>query len=54
MDELRDTTSELADKLDRNYRWYHPPPATLEASVGSVRMWERKAAGWTRGSGLLE
>jgi S-DNA-T family DNA segregation ATPase FtsK/SpoIIIE len=45
VDELRDTTSELADKLDRNYRWYHPPPATLEASVGSVRMWERKAAG---------
>lgn len=45
VDELRETTSGLADKLDRNYRWYHPPPATLEAAVGSVRMWERKANG---------
>lgn len=45
VDELRDTTAELADKLDRNYRWYHPPPGTLEASVGSMRMWERNAGG---------
>jgi DNA segregation ATPase FtsK/SpoIIIE, S-DNA-T family len=45
VDELRETTSELADKLDRNYRWYFPPASTLEASVGSVRMWERKATG---------
>jgi DNA segregation ATPase FtsK/SpoIIIE, S-DNA-T family len=45
LDELRGTTSELADRLDANYRWYHPAPATLEASLGSVRMWERKADG---------
>ncbi|MCV7089858.1 type VII secretion protein EccCa [Mycobacterium interjectum] len=45
MDELRGTTSELADRLDENYRWYHPAPDTLEASVGSVRMWERKPNG---------
>ncbi|MEE6140622.1 type VII secretion protein EccCa [Mycobacterium sp. 050128] len=45
MDELRGTTSELADRLDENYRWYHPAPLTLEASVGSVRMWERKPNG---------
>lgn len=45
MDELRGTTSELADRLDENYRWYHPAPETLEASVGSVRMWERKPNG---------
>jgi type VII secretion protein EccCa/type VII secretion protein EccCb len=45
MDELRETASDLADKVDRNYRWYHPPPATLEAAVGSVRMWERKPNG---------
>ena len=24
LDELRGTTSELADQLDENYRWYHP------------------------------
>lgn len=45
MDELRGTTSQLADRLDENYRWYHPAPQTLEASVGSVRMWERKPTG---------
>lgn len=45
MDELRGTTSQLADRLDENYRWYHPAPDTLEASVGSVRMWERKPNG---------
>ena len=45
LDELRGTTSELADRLDANYRWYHPPVETLEASLGSVRMWERKADG---------
>lgn len=45
MDELRGTTCELADRLDENYRWYHPAPDTLEAAVGSVRMWERKPNG---------
>ena len=40
MDELRGTTPQLADRLDENYRWYHPAPDTLEASVGSVRMWK--------------
>ncbi|KAA1244818.1 type VII secretion protein EccCa, partial [Mycobacterium simiae] len=45
LDELRVTTSGLADRLDANYRWYHPPPATLEAALGGVRMWERKADG---------
>jgi S-DNA-T family DNA segregation ATPase FtsK/SpoIIIE len=45
VDELRGTTSELADHMDENYRWYHPAPETLEASVGSVRMWERKPNG---------
>lgn len=45
MDELRGTTSGLADRLDENYRWYHPAPDTLEAAMGSVRMWERKPNG---------
>jgi DNA segregation ATPase FtsK/SpoIIIE, S-DNA-T family len=45
VDELRGTTRKLADRLDANYRWYHPAPATLEASVGTVRMWERKPDG---------
>ncbi len=45
IDELRKTTSRSADRLAENYRWYHPAPATLEASVGSVRMWERKPDG---------
>ena len=45
IDELRKTTSRSADRLAENYRWYHPAPATLEASVGSVRMWERKPNG---------
>lgn len=45
LDELRGKTSQTADSLDANYRWYHPPPGTLEAAVGSVRMWERRADG---------
>jgi type VII secretion protein EccCa/type VII secretion protein EccCb len=45
IDELRETTSELADRMAENHRWYHPAPDTLEASVGSVRMWERKPNG---------
>ncbi len=45
VDQLRTSTAEMADRLDANYRWYHPPPATLEASLGGVRMWERKADG---------
>lgn len=45
LDGLRNDTSKLADGLDANYRWYHPPPATLEAGLGSPRMWERKPDG---------
>ncbi len=25
LDEMRDRVSDSADKLDGNYRWYHPP-----------------------------
>jgi len=45
MDELRARASQAADQLDANYRWHHPSPGTLEAALGSVRMWERKADG---------
>lgn len=45
IDELRGNAADAADRLDANYRWYHPPPATLEAALGSARMWERKADG---------
>src|SRR6516225_4850218 len=45
IDELRKSTSQLDDRLDENYRWYHPGPTTLEASVGGVRMWERTPNG---------
>lgn len=45
IDELRGTVGQAADSLDENYRWYHPGPATLEAALGGVRMWERKADG---------
>lgn len=45
IDELRATAARAADNLDENYRWYHPAPGTLEAALGGVRMWERKADG---------
>jgi type VII secretion protein EccCa/type VII secretion protein EccCb len=45
LDMLRDTAHESADSMDANYRWYHPAPTTLAASVGSSRMWERKPDG---------
>jgi S-DNA-T family DNA segregation ATPase FtsK/SpoIIIE len=45
IDELRATAAQAADSLDENYRWYHPAPGTLEAALGGVRMWERKADG---------
>lgn len=43
IDGLRGEVAECADHLDASYRWHHPPPGTLEAAVGGVRMWERKA-----------
>jgi ESX secretion system protein EccC len=45
LDMLRDTAHESADSMDENYRWFHPAPTTLAASVGSARMWERKPDG---------
>ena len=45
LDMLRETAHESADSMDANYRWFHPAPTTLAASVGSSRMWERKPDG---------
>lgn len=45
IDGLRGTAAAAADSLDEHYRWYHPAPGTLEAALGGVRMWERKADG---------
>src|SRR5262249_53842150 len=45
LDMLRETAHESADSMDSNYRWFHPAPGTLAASVGSSRMWERKPDG---------
>ncbi len=45
LDELRERVGTAADALDTNYRWYHPPVATLEAALGGPRMWERSPAG---------
>lgn len=45
LDMLRETAQESADSMDANYRWFHPAPNTLAASVGSPRMWERKPDG---------
>ena len=45
LDMLRDTAHESADSMDSNYRWFHPAPTSLAASVGSSRMWERKPDG---------
>jgi type VII secretion protein EccCa/type VII secretion protein EccCb len=45
LDMLRETAQESADSMDANYRWFHPAPNTLAASVGSQRMWERKPDG---------
>lgn len=45
LDMLRETAHESADSMDANYRWFHPAPTTLTASVGSPRMWERKPDG---------
>ena len=57
VDELRERVGRAADDMDRNYRWYHPPSATLEALVGGPRMWERNPAGkdilllvWSKGN----
>jgi len=45
LDMLRETAHESADSMDSNYRWFHPAPTTLAATVGSSRMWERKPDG---------
>jgi type VII secretion protein EccCa/type VII secretion protein EccCb len=45
IDELRGQVDRAADHMDANYRWYHPPVQTLEASLGGPRMWERSPAG---------
>jgi type VII secretion protein EccCa/type VII secretion protein EccCb len=45
IDHLRAVVSGAADVMDTSYRWYHPEPSTLEAAVGSPRMWERKPDG---------
>lgn len=45
LDRLRETAQESADSMDANYRWFHPPPSTLAAAVGSARMWERTPNG---------
>jgi type VII secretion protein EccCa/type VII secretion protein EccCb len=45
LDELRGQVDRAADNMDANYRWYHPPVATLEAALGGPRMWERSPAG---------
>ncbi|MCX2715622.1 type VII secretion protein EccCa [Mycolicibacterium sp. J2] len=45
LDEMRDRVSDSADKLDGNYRWYHPPVDTLLAQAGGPRMWERNPNG---------
>ncbi|MBN3459458.1 type VII secretion protein EccCa [Mycobacterium sp. DSM 3803] len=44
-DEQRKETGRVADELDANYRWYHPPTDTLEAAVGGPRTWERRPEG---------
>ena len=53
LDMLRDTANESADSMDENYRWYHPAPDTLAASVGSPRMWERKPDGKDLNFGIV-
>jgi DNA segregation ATPase FtsK/SpoIIIE, S-DNA-T family len=45
LDELRERIGYAADKLDVNYRWYHPPVATLAASAGGPQMWSRSPSG---------
>lgn len=45
LDELREQVGRAADRMDANYRWYHPPVDTLEAALGGPRMWERDPAG---------
>ena len=45
LDELRAQVGRAADRMDVNYRWYHPPVATLEAALGGPRMWERSPDG---------
>ncbi|MEO6793169.1 MAG: type VII secretion protein EccCa [Mycobacterium sp.] len=52
LDRLRESAAESADSMDANYRWYHPAPGTLAASVGSQRMWERQPNGKDLNFGL--
>ena len=53
LDTIRETAASAGDKMDENYRWYHPPPATLAAAVGSAPMWERKPGGNDRHFGVV-
>lgn len=45
LDEQRDQVDRAADRMDANYRWYHPQPASLESALGGPRMWERNPQG---------
>lgn len=45
MDKRRKRVEAQADRLDNNYRWFHPPTSTLLAAVGGERMWERSHQG---------
>jgi DNA segregation ATPase FtsK/SpoIIIE, S-DNA-T family len=45
LDELRERIGYAADNLDVNYRWYHPPVATLAAAAGGPQMWSRSPSG---------
>ena len=45
LDEHREQVDRAADRMDANYRWYHPQPASLESALGGPRMWERSSLG---------
>jgi len=45
LDEHREQVDRAADRMDANYRWYHPQPASLESALGGPRMWERSPLG---------
>lgn len=53
LDRLRQTAGESADSMDANYRWFHPAPRSLIASVGSGRMWERRPDGMDLNFGVV-
>ncbi|MGV0632930.1 type VII secretion protein EccCa [Mycolicibacillus trivialis] len=53
LDRLRQTAGESADSMDANYRWFHPSPRSLTASVGAGRMWERRPDGMDLNFGVV-